>query len=140
MNHTFCKYFQLMDICFVSSLWLLKNKAAMNLVEHVSLWYCVTSFGYMSRSSIAWSAGRTISNFLRKRQIDCMSLESQQQWRSVCFSFSTSSTACIITWVFDLNYSDWSKRESQGHFDLISLMNIVEHLFKCFSTIQDFSD
>ena len=41
-------------------------KAAMNIVEQVSLWYCSTSFGYMPRSRIPGSWGRTILNFLRK--------------------------------------------------------------------------
>jgi hypothetical protein len=31
------------------------NKAAMNIVEKVSLWYSGTSFEYMSRSGIAGS-------------------------------------------------------------------------------------
>ena len=40
------------------------NKAAMNIVEHVSL-YVEGSFGYMPRSVIAGSSGSTISNFQR---------------------------------------------------------------------------
>jgi len=36
------------------------NKAAMNIVEHVSLLYVGASFGYMPRS------GRTMSNFSEK--------------------------------------------------------------------------
>ena len=41
------------------------NKAVMNIVEHMSMWYGGTSFGYMPRSGIAGCLGRTISNFLR---------------------------------------------------------------------------
>jgi hypothetical protein len=53
----------------------------------VSLWYGRTSFGYMPKSSIAASSGKTISNYLRNYQIDfqsgCTSLQSHQQRRSV---------------------------------------------------------
>ena len=55
-------------------------QAAMNIVEHVSLWYGGASFGYMPRSGITGSSGRTIPNFLRNCQIDfqsgCISLHS----------------------------------------------------------------
>jgi hypothetical protein len=51
----------------------------MNLVEHVPLWHCGASFGYNTKSGIAGSSGRSISNFLRKLQIDfqsgCTSLQ-----------------------------------------------------------------
>jgi hypothetical protein len=44
----------------------------------------------MSRSGIAGSSGRTISNFLRNWQIDFqndhVSLQSHQQWRSISLS------------------------------------------------------
>jgi hypothetical protein len=40
------------------------NKAAMNIVEHVSLLQVGTSSGYMPRRSIAGSSGSTMSNFL----------------------------------------------------------------------------
>jgi hypothetical protein len=48
--------------CF--QLLAITNKAAMNIVEHVSLWYGGASFGYMTKSGIAGSSGRSISNFL----------------------------------------------------------------------------
>ena len=35
------------------------NKAAMNIVEQVSLWDVGASFGYMPRSGIGGSCGRT---------------------------------------------------------------------------------
>ena len=79
MGHLGC--FQLLDIT---------NKAAMNVAEHVSLWNGGASFGYIPKSSIAGSSGRSISNFLRNLQIDfqsgCTSLQSHQQWRSVSLS------------------------------------------------------
>ena len=40
-------------------------KAAMKIVEHVSLLYVGASFGYISSSSIAGSSGSTMLNFLR---------------------------------------------------------------------------
>jgi len=41
------------------------NKAAMNIVEHVSLLYVEASFGYMPKRGIAGSSGSSMSNFLR---------------------------------------------------------------------------
>ena len=73
--------FQLLDII---------NKAAMNIVEHVTLLQVGASSGYMPRSNIAGSSGSTMSNFLRNYQTDfqsdCTSLQSHQQWRSVPLS------------------------------------------------------
>jgi hypothetical protein len=66
------------------------NKAVMNIVEQVSLWHGGASFGYIPKSGIAGSSGRSISNFLRGLQINfqngCTSLQSHQQWRSVPLS------------------------------------------------------
>jgi hypothetical protein len=66
------------------------NKAAMNIVEHVSLLHVRASSGYMPRSGIAGSSGSIMYNFLRNCQTDfqngCTSLQSHQQWRSVPLS------------------------------------------------------
>jgi hypothetical protein len=63
------------------------NKAAMNIVEPVSLWYSGASFGYMPRKGIAGSLDRTILNILRHCQIGFQSdhtiLHPHQQWMSV---------------------------------------------------------
>jgi len=92
----------------------------MNIVEHVPLWHSGASFGYIPKSGIVESSGRSISNFLRNLQVDFQrgwtSLQSLQQWRSV--PFSTSSPTCVVTWGFDLSHSDKCKGESQGLFDL----------------------
>ena len=62
------------------------NKAAMNIVEHVSLLHVGASSGYMPWSDIAGSSGSILSNFLRNHQTDfqsgCPSLQSDQQWRN----------------------------------------------------------
>ena len=64
MYHIFCIHsfaeghlgsFQLLDSI---------NKAAMDIVEHVSLLYAGASFRYMLRSDISGSTGSTMSNFL----------------------------------------------------------------------------
>ena len=66
------------------------NKANMKIVEHMLLWHGGTSFGYIAKSGISGSSGRSISNFLRNLQIDfqssCTSLQSHQQWRHVPLS------------------------------------------------------
>ncbi|EDL11227.1 mCG133245, isoform CRA_a [Mus musculus] len=90
MYHIFCIHssveghlgcFQLLDII---------NKAAMNIVEHMSLLYVGASFGYMPSKGIALSSGRSISNFLRNLQLDFQSAytssQSHQEWRSVPLS------------------------------------------------------
>jgi hypothetical protein len=70
MYHIFCihssvegylDYFQLLDII---------NKAAMNIVEHVSLLHVGASSGYVPRSGIVESSGSTTSNFPRNCQAD----------------------------------------------------------------------
>ena len=66
------------------------NKAAMNIVEHVSFFPVGASSGYMLRRGIVGSSGSTMSNFLRNHQTDfqsvCTSLQSHQQWRSIFLS------------------------------------------------------
>ena len=66
------------------------NNATMSIVECVSLWHGGESLGYVSKSSIAASSGRSISNFLTNLQNDfqsgCTCLQSHQQWRSVFLS------------------------------------------------------
>ena len=66
------------------------NKAAMNIVEHVSLLHVGASSRYMPRSGIAGISGRIICNFLRNHQTDfqggCTSLQFHQQRTSVPLS------------------------------------------------------
>jgi hypothetical protein len=59
------------------------NKADINIVEHVPLWHGGASLGYIPKSGIAGSSGRSIYIFLRNLQIDfhsaCTSLQPHQQ-------------------------------------------------------------
>jgi hypothetical protein len=54
--------------CF--KLLAITNKAAMNIMEHMLLLHGGASFGYIPKSGIAGSSGRSISNFLKNLQID----------------------------------------------------------------------
>jgi hypothetical protein len=123
----------------------IRNTAAMNIVEHMTLLEVGTYSGYiyMSRSSFAGSSGRTIFNFLSNSQIDiqshCTSLQSHQQWRSVPLSPYTCqyllSPEILILAI--LTGVKWNLRVV---LICISLMiKDVQHFSRCFSAIQYFS-
>jgi hypothetical protein len=80
----------LRDIWFFFQLLAIINKAAMNIVEHVSLLPVGTCSRYMPRRGIAGSSSSTMSSFLRTYQTElqsgCTRLQSYQQWRSVPLS------------------------------------------------------
>ena len=90
MYHNFCIHSSVEGHLGSFQLLAIINKAAMNIVEHVSLLHIGASSGYMPRRGIAGSSGSIISNFLRNLQTDfqsgCTSLQSHQQWRSVPLS------------------------------------------------------
>jgi hypothetical protein len=90
MYHIFCIHSSVKGHLGSFQLLAIINKAAMNIVEHVSLLQVRTSSGYVTRRGIAESSGSTMSNFLRNLQTDfqsgCTSLQSHQQWRSVPLS------------------------------------------------------
>ena len=90
MHHIFCIHASVVGLLGCFQLLAITKKAAMNIVELMPLWYGRASFGYIPKSSIAGSSGRSISNFLRKLQIDFQSgfasLQSHQQWRSIPLS------------------------------------------------------
>jgi hypothetical protein len=81
MYHIFCIHSSIEGHLGSFQLLLNINKAAINIVEHVSLLPVETS-GYMPRRGIAGSSSSTMSNFLRNRQTDfysgCISLQSHQ--------------------------------------------------------------
>jgi hypothetical protein len=120
MYHIFCIHSSFEGYLGCFQLLAIIKKAAMNIMEHVSLLYVREYFGCMTRSGIAGSLGSTMSNFLRNCQTDfqsgCTSWQSHQQWRNS--SYSTSLQISAVTRVFDLSYSDWCEVESQGCFDL----------------------
>jgi hypothetical protein len=80
MNYNFCIHSSVERHLNCFRLLAITNKAAMNMMEHVSLWYGRVSFGYVPKSGITGYSGRIISKFLRNCQIDfqsyCSSLKS----------------------------------------------------------------
>jgi hypothetical protein len=125
MYHIFCIHSSVEGYLVSFQLLAIKNKAAMNIVEHVSLLYFETSFGYMPRSDPVWSSGSIMINYLRNCQTDfqsgCTSSQSHQQWRSISLSphphqhllspeFLILAILIGVRWnhqvVFDLHFPD----------------------------------
>ena len=83
MYHNFCIHSSVEGHLGSFQLLAIINKAAMSMVEHVSLLYVGDSLGYMPRSRIAGSSGSTMSNFLKNCQTDfesvCTSLQPHKQ-------------------------------------------------------------
>jgi len=67
MYHNFCIHSSVDGHLGCFQLLAIINKAAVNIVEHVSLLYVGASFGYMPSGGTSGSSGRTISIFLRNR-------------------------------------------------------------------------
>jgi hypothetical protein len=68
MYHILCIYSSFEGHLGSFQLLAIMNKAAMNIVEHVSLLQVGASSGYMPRSGIAGSSGSTMYSLLRKQQ------------------------------------------------------------------------
>jgi hypothetical protein len=140
MYHIFCIHSSVEGHLGSFQLLAIINKAAMNIMEYVSLLQVGASSGHMPRRGIAGSSGSTMSNFLRNRQTEfqsgCTSLQSYQQWRSVPLSPHPHQhllpteflTLVILTGV------RWNFRDV---LMCISLMiKDVEHFFfRCFSAL-----
>jgi hypothetical protein len=76
MNHIFCIHSSIVGHLDSFQLLATTNKVTMNIVEYVPLWHGWVSFGYIPKSTIAGSLGRSISNFLRIFLSGCTSLQS----------------------------------------------------------------
>jgi hypothetical protein len=140
MYHIFCIHSSVEGHLGCFQLLSIINKAAMNIVEHVSLIHVGACSGYMPRSGIAGSSSSAMCSFLRNCQTDfqsgCTSLQSHQQWRSVSLSphphqHLLSPEFLILAILTDVS---WNLRVV---FICISLMTKdVEHFFRCFVAIQ----
>jgi hypothetical protein len=90
MYHIFCIHSSVEEHLGSFQHLVIISKAAMSIVENVSLSPSGTSSGYMTKRGIAGSSSSNRSNFLRNHQTDfqsgCKSLQFQQQWRSVSLS------------------------------------------------------
>jgi hypothetical protein len=138
MHHIFCIHSSVEGHLGSFQLLAIINKAATNIVEHVSLLHVEASSGYMTRSGIAGSSN--LSNFLRNHQTDfqsgCTSLQSHKQWRSVPLSphphqHLLSPEFFILAILTDVR---WNLRVV---LICISLMiKDVEHFFRCFLAIR----
>ena len=140
MYHNFCIHSSFEGHLGSFQLLAIINRAAMNIVVHISLLYIRISLGYMPRSGIAGSSGSTMSNLLRYHQTDfqsgCISLQPHQQWRSVPLSpkprqHLLSSEFWILA---NLTGVRWNLRVV---LICISLMaKDVQHFLRCFSAIR----
>jgi hypothetical protein len=116
------------------------NRAAMNIVEHVSLLQVGAFSGYMPKSGIAGSSGSTMSNFLRNRQTDfqsgCNSLQSHQQWRSVPLSSHHHQHLTLPEFLIlaILPGVKWNLRVVL--ICIFLMAKDVGHFFRCFSAIR----
>jgi hypothetical protein len=137
MYHIFCIYSSVEGHLGSFQLLAIKNKAAINIVEHVSLIHVGACSRFMSRSGIAGSSGNTMSNFQRNHQIDfqcvCTSLQSHQQWRNV----PLSPCQHLLSPEFFILAILTGVRWNLGVVLIcISLMTKdVEHFFRCFLAI-----
>jgi hypothetical protein len=144
MYHNFCIHSSVEGHLGSFQLLAIINKAALNLVGHVSFLLVGTSSGYMPRRGIVGSSSNTMSNFLRNHQTDfqsgCTGLHYHQQSRSVPFSPHPRQhllspeflTLAILTGV------RWNLR-----FVLICISLMIkdaEHFFRLFSAIIYSSD
>jgi hypothetical protein len=87
-------------------------------VEHVTLLYVGGSFGFMSRSGNLGPQVVLCSIFWRTARLEWLYQLATPLIMKECSSFSTSSPASAVTWIFDLSHSDWCEVEYQGCFDL----------------------
>jgi hypothetical protein len=70
MYHIFCIHSSVEGHLVSFQLPVIINKAAMNILELLSLLHVGESSGYRPRSGIPGSSGNTLSSFLRNLQMD----------------------------------------------------------------------
>jgi hypothetical protein len=73
MDHIFCIHSSGDKHLSSFQLLVIKNKATMNILEHVSLLYIGACFEYRPMSGITGSSDNTMFNFLRNFQTDFQS-------------------------------------------------------------------
>jgi hypothetical protein len=96
MYHVFCIHSSVEGHLRSFQFLAIINMAAMNIVEHVSLLYVRTSFGYMSRSGIAGSSGCIMSSFLGTATLISRVVAIPPTMEE-CSCFSTSLPASAVT-------------------------------------------
>jgi hypothetical protein len=140
MYHIFCIHSSVEGLLGSFQLLAIMKRAAVNIVELVSLLPVGTYSGYMPRRGIAGSSSSTKSTFLRNCQTDFQSgrtiLQSHQQWRSVPLSphpcqHLLSPEYLILAILTGVR---WNLKVV---LICISLMiKDVEHFFRCFSALR----
>jgi hypothetical protein len=140
MYHIFCIHYSVEGHLSSFQLLAIINRAAMNIVEHMSLLPIGTFSGYMTRRGIAGSTGSIMFCFLRNRQTyfqsGCTILQSHQQWGSVPLSphpcqHQLSPVFLILA---ILTHVKWNLRVVLTCICL--MIKDVEHFFKCCSALQ----
>jgi hypothetical protein len=123
MYHIFCIHSSVEGHLGSFQLLAIINKAAMNIVEHVSLLHVGAASGYMPRSGISGSSGSTMSHFLRNCQTDyqsgCTSLQNSSSGGVCLFLHIFASIWCHPS--FYRSHSDWCEVESQDCFSVLCL-------------------
>jgi hypothetical protein len=114
MYHIFCIHSSVEGHLGSFQLLAIINKAAMNIVEHVSFLPVGASSGYMPRRGIAGSSGSTMSNFLRNHQTNLV--------------YKVSSRTARATQRNPVSKTKQEKRESSKEGELYSYKGIKRKL------------
>jgi hypothetical protein len=102
---------------------VIASKAAMNIVEHISLWYGGAAFEYMPNRGISRLQVELFPFFWENTRLIPTVVLQVCNPTSNGFPVFTSLPAYAVTWIFDLTHFDWYKVESQGCFDMYFLDN-----------------
>ena len=137
MYHIFCIHSSVEGYLGPFQLLAIINKAAMNIVEHMSLLPVGTSSGYMPRRGIGGSSFCTMSNYLKNCQTEfqsgCTSLQSHQEGVPLSTRPPQHLLSPEILNLAILTGLRWNLRVV---WICISLMiKDVEHFFRCSSAL-----